>query len=76
MPIYEYKCDDCGRQYEQIRRMPDADRDLECPDCRSARVRRQLSAFATTSGTGRSELPMAGCGKPACCMTNGRSCAN
>jgi putative FmdB family regulatory protein len=77
MPIYEYKCDDCGRHYEQLRRMSDADAGLECPDCRSARVNRQLSSFATHSSTSsRTQLPMAGCGKQNCCMMNGQGCQN
>ena len=46
MPMYEYRCQDCGKLYEQLRRMSDADRDLECPHCASAKVERQLSCFA------------------------------
>lgn len=64
MPIYEYQCSDCGNHYEQIRRMSEADTNLECPKCRSNRVRRQLSSFATSSGP--SSLPANPCGKPAC----------
>lgn len=71
MPIYEYKCAECGSQYEQIRRMAEADSGLECPKCKSEQVSRQLSSFATTSGTSGNALPMAGCGKPSCCMGGG-----
>lgn len=57
MPMYEYRCRKCGKRFEMLRRMQDADRDLECPDCRSAEVERQLSTFATggctPSGSGR-----------------------
>jgi putative FmdB family regulatory protein len=63
MPIYEYKCDECGNNYEQIRRMSDADSNLECPKCRSERVRRQLSSFATASG-GAGMSADTPCGKP------------
>jgi len=53
MPIYEYRCQTCGRQFEKIRRMADADKELECPDCQSKRVERTVSAFATSGcGTG------------------------
>ena len=51
MPIYEYRCQTCGNKFEKIRRMVDADNELECPDCRSKAVKRLQSAFA-----------MAGCG--------------
>jgi putative FmdB family regulatory protein len=50
MPMYEYRCDECGNLYEQLRRMSDADRDLECPKCGSHDVERQLSAFAMSGG--------------------------
>jgi putative FmdB family regulatory protein len=66
MPIYEYKCDNCGNHYEQIRRMADADSALECPDCRSERVKRQLSSFATTSGGTSMAAAESPCGRPAC----------
>ena len=57
MPLYEYHCRECDKTFEMLRRMKDADLDLECPDCRSTKVERQLSTFATggctTSGSGR-----------------------
>ncbi len=52
MPISEYRCQTCGKVYEQIRRVSEADRDLECPDCKSKRVERLVSAFATGGGCG------------------------
>ncbi|HKE22122.1 MAG TPA: zinc ribbon domain-containing protein [Bryobacteraceae bacterium] len=51
MPLYEYRCQKCGKHFEMLRRIAEADRDLECPDCRSAEVERLLSTFAT-SGCG------------------------
>ena len=67
MPIYEYKCEQCGSRYEQMRRMTDADRDLECPECKSTAIKRQLSAFATSTSSS-SAVPAGGCGKPQCGM--------
>jgi len=46
MPMYEYRCQKCGKQYEMLRRMQDADCELECPDCRSHHVERLVSTFA------------------------------
>jgi putative FmdB family regulatory protein len=34
MPIYEYQCRLCGHGFEMLRRMKDADTDVECPKCR------------------------------------------
>ncbi len=57
MPMYEYRCRECGKRYEMLRRMSDADRDLKCPDCESEKVERLLSTFAaggcSPSGAGR-----------------------
>lgn len=54
--MYEYHCQECGKTFEKLRRMSDADKDLECPDCKSEKVERQLSGFAMTGcggGSGR-----------------------
>ena len=71
MPIYEYECEACGGSYEQMRRMAEADHELECPSCKSQQVNRRLSSFATTTGTstsGRAERAPSGgpCGMGAC----------
>jgi putative FmdB family regulatory protein len=47
MPLYEYRCEDCGRTFEKLRRMSDADAAAECPYCESGEARRQISTFAT-----------------------------
>lgn len=57
MPLYEYQCQTCGERFELLRRMQDADGDLECPECHSDEVQRLLSTFAaggcSSSGPGR-----------------------
>ena len=47
MPLYEYQCRSCGKTFEMLRRMKDADSDLECPECHSKEVERQFSTFAS-----------------------------
>jgi len=66
MPIYEYKCETCGSDYEQMRKMSEADSDSECPSCHSAKVNRRLSSFATSSGTPDRAPSGGGCGMGAC----------
>ena len=46
MPLYEYQCRICGKAFEMLRRMKDADTLLECPNCHSHKVERQYSTFA------------------------------
>ena len=67
MPIYEYKCESCGGHHEQLRRMSEADDGVSCPKCDSGDVKRQLSSFATNSGS-VTPAPMTGggCGMGAC----------
>ena len=33
MPIYEYWCDACGKEFEQMRPMSQAGEPAKCPDC-------------------------------------------
>lgn len=52
MPIYEYRCEHCGRKFEKLRKIVDADAELACPYCESDEVGRVLSSFATGGGCG------------------------
>jgi putative FmdB family regulatory protein len=45
MPLYEYQCQTCGNSFEKLRRMQEADRELQCPECGSG-VQRLVSTFA------------------------------
>lgn len=33
MPIYEYKCEDCGTEFEQIVKFSSREEDQTCPEC-------------------------------------------
>ncbi|TDR81404.1 FmdB family zinc ribbon protein [Paludibacterium purpuratum] len=43
MPIYEYRCDDCGSQKEHLQKMTD-EQIANCPSCGSTQYRKLLSA--------------------------------
>ncbi|WP_291991442.1 zinc ribbon domain-containing protein [Candidatus Accumulibacter sp. ACC007] len=66
MPIYEYACSACGKEFEKLVRhsSPAA----ECPDCQSSDLRKKLSAFAALTGStaGANDLPgpCGSCGHP------------
>lgn len=65
MPIFEYHCSDCGREFEQLVR---ASSTPACPHCASEHLEKKLSVFAAGSDAGR-EPAMAGgpcgsCGHP------------
>ncbi|MCS7315125.1 MAG: zinc ribbon domain-containing protein [Bryobacterales bacterium] len=46
MPLYEYRCKQCGEPFEQLRRLGEADRDVTCPRCGAEEVERLLSVFS------------------------------
>ena len=52
MPIFEYTCKDCGKDFEAI---VSGERKPHCPECESTKLEQQYSAFAvgTTAGKGR-----------------------
>jgi len=49
MPIYEYVCADCAREFEELVRGDEA---VVCPLCGSARAAKKLSTFATARAGG------------------------
>jgi putative FmdB family regulatory protein len=67
MPLFEYRCADCGHLFEFLTR---SETTPACPKCASQSLEKQLSVFAVgaTSG-GRSanvapDSPCASCGVP------------
>ena len=52
MPIYEYKCEECGHQLEAIQKFSDVPL-TECPKCKKQALKKMLSASAFhLKGTG------------------------
>jgi len=73
MPIYEYRCDDCGSKFEKLVRSSDAD-GLACPSCGEKHLTQQLSTFAAQVGGGKSSdapvCPSGQCSNPGMCGMN------
>jgi putative FmdB family regulatory protein len=61
MPIYEYACQDCGREFEALVR---SDTVPACPQCHSTQLEKQLSVFATSASTPDAAPAMASPGGP------------
>lgn len=62
MPMYEYRCQECGKLYEQLRRMSEADTNLECPHCGGKNVERQVSACSFSGFASSGSSSGGGCG--------------
>ncbi|TFH37808.1 MAG: zinc ribbon domain-containing protein [Chrysiogenales bacterium] len=59
MPIFEYKCAECEKNFEELVRS-DSD-PVTCPACGSSKVEKQFSAFSSGSGSSSSSSGT-GCG--------------
>ena len=49
MPIYDYRCGECGQVFEKLV-MPSKEPELICPDCDSKEVER-VASLPTLTGT-------------------------
>ena len=70
MPIFEYVCGDCDKQFETLVRSGTV---VECPSCHGTKLEKQLSVFSpsvpTAFGAAKSVPEMTGgacgmCGDP------------
>ncbi len=52
MPIFEFKCKDCGEKFEKLVFSSDKEK-IKCPKCNSENVNKVFSVFAS-KGTGAS----------------------
>lgn len=73
MPIYEYDCEKCANEFEQL--VFDRQAPVKCPACGSSKVNKKMSIFAhksddklTSSSTGSS---CSGCGASSCSGCSG-----
>ena len=66
MPIFEYRCEQCGNKFEAILF---GEQEPECPKCHTQKLQVQLSTFAVTSKS--HSAPATGCGAESCCMGRG-----
>ena len=71
MPIYEYRCKECEKDFEKY--VPGATTTVACPTCASEQVMRKLSVFGLkTVGALSSDTSSGMAGGGGCC---GGGCA-
>jgi putative FmdB family regulatory protein len=70
MPVYEYTCLKCGKNFELLIR---GDTKVACPDCETTRVERRMSLPARPGGGGNS-LDFSSLGPPGGSGCGGGSC--
>ncbi|UCH81135.1 MAG: zinc ribbon domain-containing protein [Nitrospiraceae bacterium] len=57
MPIYEYSCSDCNEIFSLLQSVYPAEQSTACPKCGSSKVKKVMSAFSCSSGSGGSSVP-------------------
>jgi putative FmdB family regulatory protein len=49
MPIYEYRCLECGEKFEKLVRLSTSTSEIECPKCGGRKVDKLISVFSTSA---------------------------
>jgi putative FmdB family regulatory protein len=60
MPIFEYRCDECGTRFEKLVRNGQS---ATCPSCGAVHLTQELSTFAAHASSGAKQTAAA---MPAC----------
>jgi putative FmdB family regulatory protein len=76
MPIYEYKCQDCGQINELL--VLRKDEEMSCKSCNSQNLEKLISAHNTVGSSNNISggMPSGCCGTPNSCGNPGSCCSN
>lgn len=74
MPVFEYKCKDCGTKYEILHKSGSNLEEVFCPNCKSTEYKKLLSSFSPSMGSSSSHSH-GGCESGACGLPEG-GCAS
>ncbi|MCK4692642.1 MAG: zinc ribbon domain-containing protein [Anaerolineales bacterium] len=61
MPIYEFRCHECGHSFEELVRNNSTISEVVCPNCGSKSILKQVSLFSSYSARSRSTFSDAAC---------------
>ena len=75
MPIFEYKCLQCSRKFDEFIRSHSQEEELVCPSCRSTELEKLMSmfGFSSTSENG-TKTSSAGSSCGSCAHKNCENC--
>ncbi len=72
MPLYEYRCENCGTKFELRRPISAGDDPAPCPECANINSKRQVSMFMSfTKGAEGTQSVGGGCGCGGACACGG-----
>lgn len=74
MPVFEYKCRDCGTVYDVLHKSNTNKEDVVCPKCSSKKQDKLISSFSSSikSSSGSGGCEGGSCGLP----SYGGGCSN
>ena len=61
MPIYEYRCLECGEKFEKLVRLSTSTSEIECPKCGEQKVEKLISTFCARMSSTTAMAPAAAC---------------
>ena len=74
MPMFEFKCKNCGNEFEKLVR--NSRSDTSCPKCKSADTEKQFSSFAVSGFSSGGHSHSGGCSCGSCGGGNCSSCGH
>jgi len=74
MPIYEFQCDDCGTDFEELYRSIKERRRPHCAECGSRNVHKKFSTFATGGSSAGASAGDSGGGCGTCTRSSCAGC--
>lgn len=73
MPIFEFRCLECGNLFEKLFLRSDEEAELECPECKAASLERVVSktnfAMGLPAGAKGAQLTTKSCGSGNSCTS-------
>jgi len=70
MPIYEFHCEDCGKNFDKLCSMKENLADINCKHCASSHVVKKMSSFSTAGNRNNLQL-----GESSCSSCSSGSCS-
>lgn len=73
MPVFEYKCKECGTVYDVLHKSSSSKEDVVCPKCSSKKNVKLVSSFSSSF---KSDNSSGGCSDGSCGLPSYGGCAN
>ncbi|HZQ69936.1 MAG TPA: zinc ribbon domain-containing protein [Terriglobales bacterium] len=50
MPVYDYLCNDCHKEFELVLTLSEHEKEVKCPHCGSKNIEQESTAFFAVTG--------------------------